>query len=114
MVGGAYRGPVGVGRQRRAIRTVQVVLVAVAVALFLFAWGATGDDTGSSGPLDAPQGSSTAEVVVLGLLGLGALAAALALQTEGGVRLLTPAKLREMEDAGGQPIALEDQDEASG
>jgi hypothetical protein len=39
--------------------------------------------------------------VVLGVLGLGALGAALALQVPGGVRLLTPAKLLEMEEDAG-------------
>ena len=58
--------------------------------------------------LDAPAEPSGSQTFVLALLGLGAFASALLLQTEGGVRLLTPKKLLELERSGGsEPIAME-------
>lgn len=113
MVGGAYRGPVGVGRQRRTIRFVQILLVLIAAGLLMFAGYSMGrrsgfDDGRRAGDIDAPTQPAASQTFVVALLGLGALGAAIALQTDGGVRLLTPARLRELEEMGGQPIALEE------
>jgi hypothetical protein len=59
------------------------------------------DDGRAADPLNPPRSPSAVQTVVLGVLGLGALGAALALQVPGGVRLLTPAKLLEMEEDAG-------------
>jgi hypothetical protein len=113
MVGGAYRGPVGVGRQRRAIRLVQGLLVLLAAGLLAFAGYSLGlksgyDDGKRAGEVDAPRPPAATQTIVLGVLGLAAFGAALGLQSEGGVRLLTPARLREMEARGELPIELEE------
>jgi hypothetical protein len=105
MVGGAYRGPVGVNRQRRTIRLVQIILVLLAAGLLMFAGYSLGrsrgyDEGRAADTLSAPKEPSTVQTVVLVVLGLGAFGAALALQVPGGVRLLTPAKLLEMEEEG--------------
>ena len=115
MVGGAYRGPVGVGRQRRTIRMIQGLLVLIATGLLMFAGYSLGESAGfedgrRADGLDAPAEPSGSQTFVLALLGLGTFAAALLLQTEGGVRLLTPKKLLELERSGGsEPIAMEDE-----
>ena len=105
MVGGAHRGPVGLGRQRRTIRLVQGILVLLAAGFLLFAGYSAGKrsgfDAGRRGVIDSPRRPSSAQTVVLSLLGLAALGSAFALQGEGGgVRLLTPARLLELERAG--------------
>jgi hypothetical protein len=116
MVGGAYRGPVGVGRQRRTIRFMQALLVLIAAGLLCFAGYSYGvragfdDGTEASEALSAPRSPAMSQTVVLIVLGLGALGGAVGLQTEGGVRLLTPARLREMEEAGAMPIVMEEGD----
>lgn len=116
MVGGAYRGPVGVGRQRRTIRFIQGLLVLIAAGLLMFAGYSLGEARGleegrRADALDpAVQKPAASQTFVLTLLGLGAFAAALLLQTEGGVRLLTPKKLLELERSGGsEPIAMDEQ-----
>ena len=115
MVGGAYRGPVGVGRQRRTIRMIQGLLVLIATGLLMFAGYSLGQSAGfedgrRAESLDAPDKPAASQTFVLALLGLGTFAAALLLQTEGGVRLLTPKKLLELESAGGgEPIAMDEQ-----
>jgi hypothetical protein len=91
----------------------QALLVLVAAGLLVFsgyAWGrAAGFTAGAAAdPLDAAPGDATGQVVVLVVLGLGALAAAFALQTEGGVRLLTPARLDALEKAGAVPALAPD------
>jgi type VI protein secretion system component VasK len=102
MGGGSHRGPLGLRRQRRTIRFTQFLLIAIAAGLLLFAgysWGrSSGYEAGSrAGEIDAPRRPSAAQTIVLGVLGTGALAAALILQ--GGpetVRIPTPAKLDEL------------------
>jgi hypothetical protein len=117
MVGGAHRGPVGVDRQRRTIRLVQIILVILAAGLLMFAGYSLGrargfDDGRDADELSAPRRPTTAQTVVLAVLGVGALGAAVALQAPGGVRLLTPAKLLEMEESGtAGPVHLADADE---
>ena len=125
MVGGAYRGPVGLGRQRRTIRFIQIRLVLTAAGLLMFAGYSLGRTRGFSegrnvGTLSAPKPPAAAQTFVIGLLGLIALGAAVVLQVEGGVRLLTPARLLELEkagelepihmDAAEEPAAAEDPD----
>lgn len=99
--GGAHRGPVGLRRQRRTIRFVQVLLVLTAAALLMFAGYALGRRSGydagaRAGDIDAPRRPSAVQTVVLGALGLAALAGALLLQGDGTVRVPTPARLEEL------------------
>lgn len=101
MGGGTHRGPVGLRRQRRTIRFVQILLVVTAAGLLMFAgysWGrASGYDAGArAGEVGAPRRPSGMQTLVLGVLGLGALAGALALQGDGTVRVPTPARLEEL------------------
>lgn len=101
MGGGAHRGPVGLRRQRRTIRFVQILLIVAAAALLMFAGYALGRTSGydagaQAGQIDAPRRPSSAQTVVLGLLGIGALAGALFLQGDGSVRVPTPARLEEL------------------
>lgn len=101
MTGGTHRGPLGLRRQRRTIRFVQVLLVVTAAALLLFAgyaWGrSSGFDAGArAGEIDAPRRPSGAQTVVLSLLGGAALAGAVILQGDGTVRVPTPARLDEL------------------
>ena len=101
MTGGTHRGPLGLRRQRRTIRFVQILLVVTAAALLLFsgyAWGrSAGYDAGTrAGEIDAPRRPSGAQTIVLGLLGLAALGGALILQGDGSVRIPTPARLDEL------------------
>jgi hypothetical protein len=101
MGGGAHRGPVGITRQRRTLRFVQGLLVLIAAGLLLFAghqWGrASGfDDARAAGDAGGPTPPSGIQVIALGVLGASALAAALALQGSGGIRIPTPARLDEL------------------
>ena len=101
MGGGAHRGPVALARQRRTIRCVQVLLVLFAGALLVLAgysWGrVAGYDAGRrAAPLDVPPAESTARTIVLGMVGLAAVAGAVALQGRGGVRIPTPARLEDL------------------
>lgn len=117
MVGGAYRGPVGVGRQRRTIRSVQILLALIAAGLLVFAGYSFGEKAGFEDgrrSAEAPAEPSTSQGIVLVILGLGAMAACVGLQTEGGVRLLTPARLREMEASGSLPVVVDDEVDHSG
>ncbi|MGH2449719.1 MAG: hypothetical protein ACRDGE_00300 [Candidatus Limnocylindria bacterium] len=99
--GGAHRGPVGVQRQRRTIRFVQVLLVLIAAGLLVFAgysWGkADGFERGrSAADVDAPSKPSVVQTAALVLLGAAALGGAVALQGPGGVRVPSPARLEEL------------------
>ncbi len=101
MGGGAHRGPVGLGRQRRAVRTVQVLLVLVAAGLLVFAGYSFGLTTGfeqgrSAGELGAPESPSWDQTLVVGALGIGALGAAFLLQGPRGVRIPAPSRLDEL------------------
>jgi hypothetical protein len=101
MGGGSYRGPVGLLRQRRTIRFVQMSLVVVAAALLMFAGYSLGKVSGfdqgrRANAVGAPRAPSHAKTVVLAVLGLGALVSAVLLQGQGGVRLPVPARLEEL------------------
>lgn len=101
MTGGTHRGPLGLRRQRRTIRFVQVLLVVTAAALLLFAgyaWGrSSGFEAGTrAGEIDAPRRPSGAQTIVLSVLGFAALGGAVILQGDGTVRIPTPARLDEL------------------
>jgi hypothetical protein len=101
MSGGAHRGPVAVTRQRRTIRLVQLLLVAIAAGLFVFAGYSLGrvagyDDGRRADRLDAPRRPSAVQTVVLLALGGAALGAAATLGTGGPLRVPTPARLEEL------------------
>jgi len=100
MSGGAHRGPVAHGRQRRTIRLMQVLLIIVAAALLIFAgysWGRSdGFDDARSEQIAPPRAPGVAQVVVPAVLGLVAIGAALWLGGPGGVRIPTPARLEEL------------------
>jgi hypothetical protein len=77
------------------------MLVLIAAGLLAFAgysWGrADGFDDGRrAGEISAPREPGMGQTVVLGALGLGALAGAFALGGPGGVRIPTPARLEEL------------------
>jgi hypothetical protein len=120
MVGGAYRGPVAVRRQRRTIRGVQILLVLIAAGLLLFAGYSQGRADGietaqTRSELDPPRDPSPAQTIVPTVLGIAAIGAALVLQGEGGIRILTPRRLRALEDEEGpQPLEEEPHEEAGG
>ena len=99
--GGNYRGPVGIIRQRRTIRFVQICLVSIAAALLMLAGYSLGrvkgfDEGRAATRVGAPAAPSAAKSVVIAVLGLGALGAAVLLQGQGGVRLPVPARLEEL------------------
>ncbi|HEX3326670.1 MAG TPA: hypothetical protein VHV50_06720 [Actinomycetota bacterium] len=101
MGGGSYRGPVGIVRQRRTIRFVQICLVVIAAALLMLAGYSLGrvkgfDEGRAATRVGAPAAPSAAKTVVIAVLGLGALGAAVLLQGQGGVRLPVPARLEEL------------------
>lgn len=101
MTGGTHRGPLGLRRQRRTIRFVQILLVLTAAGLLLFAGYALGRSSGfdagtRAGEIDAPRAPSGVQTVVLGVLGFTALGGALLLQGDGTVRIPTPARLEEL------------------
>ena len=82
---------------------VQGLLVVIAAGLLMFAGYSLGRSSGyedgrRSGEIGAPSEPSFGEVLVPGLLGLGALAGALLLQGPGGIRMPTPARLDELAD----------------
>lgn len=102
MTGGSHRGPLGLRRQRRTIRFTQLLLVALAAGLLLFAgysWGKTsGYEVGRrADDIGAPRKPGAMQTVVLAVLGAASLAGALLLQ--GGaetVRIPTPVALDEL------------------
>ena len=117
MVGGAHRGPVAHSRQRRTLRLMQGLLIVIAAGLLMFAGYALGRSSGFSdgqkaGELGGPSKPSTGEVVVPGLLGLGALAGALLLQGQGGIRIPSPARLEELAGRA-EKVALDKAEEAA-
>lgn len=98
MGGGGARGPVARLRQRRTIRFMQGLLIAMAAALLLLAgysWGlSAGYEQGlAAGDIDAPSAPSTTQTIVLVSLGAGSLAGAFLLQRDGVAVVPTPAKL---------------------
>jgi hypothetical protein len=99
MAGGAHRGPVGLGRQRRTLRLMQLLLVVAAVGIFIFAgysWGrAAGFDEGrKADTIDEPKPPGAAQAIVLVVLGAGGLVGAWLLGGPGAVRIPTPAQLQ--------------------
>jgi hypothetical protein len=101
MSGGAHRGPVAAGRQRRALRLMQGLLVLVAAGLLMYAGYSLGvargfDEGRRAGDLGAPTPPHATQTIALFVLGLGALGGAVALQGGGYVRAPTPARLEEL------------------
>src|ERR671915_1370241 len=100
MTGGAHRGPVAHGRQRRTIRLMQALLIVVAAALLMFAgysWGrADGFDDARAQQIAPPRAPGIGQVVVPAALALVAIGAAMWLGGPGGVRIPTPARLEEL------------------
>jgi hypothetical protein len=101
MAGGAHRGPVAHGRQKKTVRFVQLLLVLLAAAALVFAGYSMGRRAGfdaatSASAGDPPRKPPVAQTIVLAVLGLGALVGAVALQTSDGVRIPTPARLDEL------------------
>jgi drug/metabolite transporter (DMT)-like permease len=80
MVGGAHRGPVGIRRQRRTMRFVQVLFVLIGLALITWA---------------VLYREDLGRTVVLGLLGAVAIAAAVMLQ-RAGLSMPIPVRLDEL------------------
>jgi hypothetical protein len=88
-------------RQRRTIRFVQVLLVAIAAGLLFFAGYSLGrvegyDSGRRANDLGAPRSPSVVQSVVLVSLGLGSLTAAFLVQGDRTVRIPTPARLEEL------------------
>jgi hypothetical protein len=88
-------------RQRRTIRLVQLLLVAIAAGLFVFAGYSLGrvagyEDGRRANRLDAPRRPSVVQTVVLLALGGAALGAAATLGAGGTPRIPTPARLEEL------------------
>ncbi len=101
MLGGTHRGPVGVRRQRRTVRFVQILLVLVSGGLMMFAGYSFGRVAGyemaqRGDPLAGPRPPSLAQPVVLVILGGLSITAAAALQAGSGVKLPTPARLDDL------------------
>ena len=101
MTGGALRGPLAPTRQRKTLRFMQVLLVAIAVAMFVLAGFSLShvigyDSARRASDFGSPAKPSVVEVIVLAILGAGALAGALGLQSPEGVRMPTPARLEEL------------------
>jgi hypothetical protein len=99
--GGNYRGPVGIVRQRRTIRFVQICLVLIAAGLLMLAGYSLGkvkgfDEGRAASRVGAPAAPSAAKSFVVAILGFGALSAAVLLQGQGGVKLPVPARLEEL------------------
>src|ERR687896_1906916 len=99
MTGGAHRGPVAHGRQRRTIRLMQVLLIVVAAALLMFAgysWGrADGFDDARAQQIAPPRAPGIGQVVVPAGLALVAIGAAMWLGGPGSVLISIPPQLDE-------------------
>lgn len=110
MAGGTHRGPVALSRQRRTIRLVQLLLVVIAAALLMFSGYSLGRVSGfeagrRSQELESSPKPSLTQVMVLGVLGTGALVAAVLLQGNGGVRMPTPARLDDLAGIGPERVS---------
>ncbi|HVM35394.1 MAG TPA: hypothetical protein VM784_08625 [Actinomycetota bacterium] len=96
--GGAARGPVAHGRQRRTIRMMQGVLVMCGVALLVYAGITLANvlsyDRGAA--IDASVRPGVMQPVTLVVGSAIAFGVAAALGGRGGVRLPTPARLEEL------------------
>ena len=101
MGGGTHRGPVGIDRQRRTIRFVQILLVLISGGLMMLAGYSYGrvtgyDDGREAAEFDAPKKPSIVQTLVLVTLGGVTIGAAALLGGPGGVRIPTPARLEEL------------------
>lgn len=96
LTGGSYRGPLGLRRQRRTIRFVQLLLIAIGTGLVVFAFVAAAGMDERPDPGTLARAGSLAQPVVLGLLALVAWGAAWLLADGREVRIPTPARLDEL------------------
>lgn len=96
MAGGSYRGPLGLRRQRRTIRFVQLLLIVIGVGLVAFALMSMSEVGRRPDPGTLGRAGSRAQPVVLGLLALITWGAAWLLTDGRGVRIPTPARLDEL------------------
>jgi hypothetical protein len=100
MGGDALRGPLGVMRQRRTLRLMQVLLVLIAGGIMMLAGYSYGKVQGyeaaqRSGSFDAPRPPSLSQTLALVILGGVPIAVALLLE-RGGLGVPTPARLDEL------------------
>ncbi len=96
MTGGAHRGPLGLRRQRRTIRFVQLLLVAIGFGLAVFALASAADIGQRPMPGTLARSGSIAQPLVLGLVAAVVWGAAWLLADGRGVRIPTPARLDEL------------------
>lgn len=94
MGGGAFRGPVAHGRQKRTIRFMQLLFVLIAAGLVAYAIATLGSP--ETEPLGGSHDPGVTQTVVLVILAAGSLAAAAALGGRAGVKIPTPARLEEL------------------
>jgi drug/metabolite transporter (DMT)-like permease len=100
MGGDAARGPVGVLRQRRTLRLMQLILVLIAGVIMMFAGYSYGrvqgyEDAQRSESFDAPSKPSNGRTIALVFLGAIPIAVAFLLE-RGGLGVPTPARLDEL------------------
>lgn len=96
MAGGAHRGPLGLRRQRRTIRFVQLLLVATGIGLAAFALATVTEIGREPQPGTLAVATRVAQPIVLSALALGAWGGAWLLADGRGVRIPTPARLEEL------------------
>lgn len=84
MTGGSHRGPVALGRQRRTLRFVQFLFVALGIVMLVLAI------------FPLRSGGTITRTAVLAFMGLGSVGVALLLQDGSGVRMPVPARLDEL------------------
>ena len=117
MGGDALRGPLGVMRQRRTLRLMQIVLVLIAGGIMMLAGYSYGKVDGytaarRSDSFDAPRPPSIGQTMALVMLGGVPIAVALLLE-RGGLGVPTPARLDELTGRAEQ-AALERAERAAG
>lgn len=96
MAGGAHRGPLGLRRQRRTIRFVQVLLIVFGVGVAAFAVSTVGRTGTEPQPGTLARAVPLSQPIALGVLALCAWIGAWLLADGRGVRIPTPARLEEL------------------
>ena len=94
--GGALRGPLGLRRQRRTIRFVQILLVLIGAGFTAFAVIASAGVGRQPDPSTLARPATVGQPIVLGVMALAAWGAAWLLGDGRGVRIPTPARLDEL------------------
>lgn len=96
-VAGVRRGPAALGRQRRTLRLMQILLIGLAVAFLVFAGYSWGRGSASGGgPTSGAREPGPGQVIVLIIFGVVSISAAVGLQARGGLRMPVPARLDEL------------------